>query len=98
MIPRVDSFILRTTERDAYGSISVVNDNTYWGMIERQTQFRSSAGNTVVLGEGMVFTDELRCVGLLGSEVIIDDKAYTITQAFDASDLSGYHHTELVYG
>ena len=98
MIPRVESFILRTTEKDAYGKITTISDNIYWGMIERQTQFRVAGGATVVLGEGMVFTDEFTAVDQLGKEIIIDSNVYTIIQAFDAHDLTGYHHTEIIYG
>jgi len=98
MIPKIDSFVLKSSTRDAYGKVTATTETTYYGVIERQTQFRTRGGDTSMIGEGMVFCDALSGVAKLGQELIIDDLTFTITQVFDASDLNGYHHTELVYG
>jgi len=98
MIPKIDSFALRSVVRDDYGKITETNENIFWGVIERQTQFRTSGGNASMVGEGMIFCSGLQGIAKLGQEVIVDDLVFTITQVFDASDLSGYHHTEIVYG
>ena len=98
MIPKAESFIISIITRDAYGKKSATSETTYWGVIDRQTQFRSSGGSTVVTGEGMVFTEEFRAGDMIGQEIIIDGKTWTITQVFDAVALGDYHHTEITYG
>lgn len=98
MIPKTDSFSLRTTVKDAYGKITEVSENTYYGIIERQVQFRSKNDSTTWVGEGIIFTEEIQAVDKLGLEVVVDGNVYTISQAFDAKDLTGsYHHTEILY-
>lgn len=98
MIPKVESFQLREVVRDNYGTILSTTDTTYWGVIERQTQFRSSGGSAVLIGEGMIFTAEVQAMTKIGQEIIIDELVFTITQVFDAMALGNYHHTEIVYG
>ena len=98
MIPNAESFKIKKTSRDAYGKVTTDSEDTYYGVIDRQTQFRSSHGDTVIVGEGMVFTSELKAAGLVGQEIIIDDKTWTITQVYDAVALGNYHHTEITYG
>jgi len=98
MIPSVDSFTVATTTRDAFGKITSTAEHTYGGVIDRQTQFRSSNGETTMIGEGMVITEEIKAMGLLGSEITIDGLTFTITQVYDAYALGVYHHTELIYG
>jgi hypothetical protein len=98
MIPKAESFQLREVTKDVYGKITATTDTTYYGVIDRQTQFRSVGGSASMVGEGMVFTDEFRANTKLGAEIIIDSLVFTITQVFDAVALGKYHHTEIMYG
>jgi hypothetical protein len=97
-IPDVESFALSTSTRDKYGKVTNVEDITYWGIIERQTQFRGGVAQ-LVIGEGVVFSSNIQGYAVTGQEIVIDGQIFTITQVLELKDLEGlFHHTELVYG
>jgi hypothetical protein len=97
LIPDVETFILRTNTRDEYGKVITTEDITYWGVIERQTQFRG--GSSTYVGEGMIFSSHIEGLTKVGDEILIDALIWTVKQVLELKDLgSKYHHTELLYG
>ncbi len=97
LIPDVEQFSLRTNTRDAYGKVTATADVLYWGVIERQTQFRG--GSSTYVGEGMIFSSHIEALTKVGDEIIIDTLVWTVKQVLELKDLGGtYHHTELLYG
>ena len=58
-IPAIDLFYLRFVVKDAYGKILSSTSSPYYGMIEREQQLRGGSGGAVVIGQGMVFSDQI---------------------------------------
>jgi hypothetical protein len=99
MIPKAETFILKTVTKDKYGTITDTVSTTYYGIIERDSQFRSTQGETTFLGKGIIFTDEVTVSDKVGNEVVVDGDTFTIVKGADIKDFDGvYHHSELIYG
>jgi hypothetical protein len=98
MIPDIEQFVVKDSTRDKYGKITSQVDTPYYGMIERQTQFRGGSAVTYI-GEGVVFSSNIQGKCTVGQEIVIDEHIFTIVQVLELKDIEGtYHHTELVYG
>lgn len=97
-IPYIESFQLHTSTKDKYGKITSSTDVTYYGVIERETQFRG-ANPASEIGKGIIFCSDLEGLVDVGQEVIVDGEVLTIVKYADLKDLgnASYHHTELVY-
>ena len=98
MIPDIETFTLRTIQKDSFGKVTGNTETTFKGVSDEETVYDQTGATLNVVGKGMVYTSNTSISPVEGDEIVVNGATFIITKQFRAKVYGTFHHWEIVYG